>query len=171
MAMETVYIPHLLQRSNKQWSIDIDDHLPWLETLTPVRGHLTLAHCQTYLEVRGKVETILTLACDRCLQNYNYRVAITPQELIWLQPDPDPATIPLEQEVGLEDLVESLPPDGHFDCGAWIYEQICLALPQRQLCSPECSGIPLVSPGYGEAVDRRWSALSQLQQRLQNRDS
>ncbi|XGB42161.1 MAG: YceD family protein [Nodosilinea sp. LVE1205-7] len=169
--METVYIPHLLNRSGKQLSIAIDEHLSWLDTLTPVRGSLSLVHCQTYLEVRATLETILTLVCDRCLQNYNYRVAITPQELIWLQADPPPGSIPLEQEVGLDDLVESLPPNGHFDGTTWVYEQICLALPQRQLCSAACSGLSLSESGNGEIQDRRWSALSQLQQRLQNQDS
>lgn len=169
--METVYIPHLLNRTGKQWSIDINEHLPWLDTLTPVRGNLTLTHCQTYLQVEGKLDTILTLTCDRCLQNYNYRVGITPQEMIWLQPDPEPGSVPLEQEVGLEDLVERLPPNGHFDGTTWIYEQICLALPQRQLCSSDCTGISLSGSEDGVGVDHRWSALSQLQQQLENRDN
>ena len=36
--METVYIPHLLQRPKKQWQVEIADHLPGLDSLTPVRG-------------------------------------------------------------------------------------------------------------------------------------
>ncbi|MFM7326412.1 MAG: YceD family protein, partial [Nodosilinea sp.] len=96
---------------------------------------------------------------------------IQPQELIWLQDNPDPSSQALEQDIDLEDLVETLPPNGHFEATTWIYEQICLALPQRQICSPDCPGIQ-ISPGLDPgAVDRRWSALSQLQRQLKGQDS
>jgi uncharacterized protein len=55
--------------------------------------------------------------------------------MIWLQAL-NPAAEPLEQEVASEDLVESLSPQGHFDPATWMYEQLCLALPQRQVCDP-----------------------------------
>jgi uncharacterized protein len=169
--METVYIPHLLQRPQKPWQIELDSHLPGLDSLTPVRGQVTVTHQYTYLEVEGEAETILTLSCDRCLQNYNHRVAIQPRELIWLQTPVDPAKQVLEQEIEVDDLVETLPPNGHFDPATWIYEQICLALPQRQICSRDCSGISLSPTPETPAIDSRWSALSQLQRQLKGQDS
>jgi uncharacterized protein len=170
MVMETVYIPHLLQQPAKTLSIDIEAHLPGLDTLTPVRGQVTLTHEHTYLAVKGRAETIVTLTCHRCLQNYNHRVVIAPEELIWLENDPDPATLPLEREVGVDDLIETLPPHGHFDPATWLYEQICLALPQRQICDSACPGIQVpTSPEPvvdAPPVDSRWSVLTQLQQQL-----
>ena len=65
--------------------------------------------------------------------------------MIWLQASPDPSSLPAEQEVGLDDLVETLPPNGYFHPKTWLYEQICLALPQRQICDPNCGGIDLVT--------------------------
>lgn len=168
--MDTVYIPHLLQQPGKKLTIDIDTRLPDLETLTPVRGEVTVIHQATYLEVKGRAETIVTLTCHRCLQNYNQRIAIAPEELIWLQPDLDPSTLPLEREVGIDDLVETLAPQGHFDPIMWLYEQICLALPQRQLCGEDCVGIDVASaqaPAAESApIDHRWSVLSQLQKQI-----
>ncbi len=173
--MDTVYIPHLLQRPNQTLTVEIDRHLAGLDTLTPVRGEVTLTHQRTYLHVKGRAETIVTLTCHRCLQNYNHRVAITPEELIWLQPDPDPATLPMEREVGLDDLVETLPPNGHFAPATWLYEQICLALPQRQICDSACPGIDLSTQAnpstVAPSVDSRWAVLSQLQQQLNPSDS
>jgi uncharacterized protein len=175
MTMETLYIPHLLHLPEKTVNIEVDTHLPGLETLTPVRGDVTLTHQTTYLQVKGRAETIVTLTCHRCLQNYNHRVAITPEELIWLQPDPDPATLPLEREVGMDDLLETLPPNGHFAPATWLYEQVCLALPQRQICNEDCLGIELPSGPATESlstpIDHRWSALSQLQQQMKQADS
>ncbi|MGF1569948.1 MAG: DUF177 domain-containing protein [Nodosilinea sp.] len=163
--MQKVYIPHLLQQPAKTLAVDIDAHLPNLETLTPVRGEVTVTHQGTYLEVKAEADTIVTLTCHRCLQNYNSRLSIAPQELIWLQAEPDPTTLPLEREVGMDDLVETLPPGGHFYPETWLYEQICLALPQRQICDPSCPGIelqPSTDAAASSTVDSRWGALIQL---------
>lgn len=165
--MERLYIPHLLQRAEKTLTVDLDQHLADLETLTPVRGELAVTHQGTYLEVVGRAETIVTLTCDRCLQAYNHRVMVSAKELIWLEPDPDPATLPLEREVSVDDLFETLPPSGYFYPETWIYEQICLALPQPQICDEDCPGIETRQPGAArDPIDHRWAALTQLQQQL-----
>ncbi|MBE9110459.1 DUF177 domain-containing protein [Nodosilinea sp. LEGE 07298] len=169
--MDNVYIPHLLQRLEKTLTVDLDTHLADLETLTPVRGELTVIHQGTYLEVKARANTIVTLSCDRCLKTYNHRVAIAPQELIWLEHEPDPATLPLEREVAVDDLVETLPPNGHFYPETWLYEQICLALPQPQICDEDCPGIDVGKPAQAKPVDHRWSALAQLQQQFQQPES
>jgi len=166
--MKKVYIPQLLQQPQHCLEVDIDNRLPDLETLTPVRGTVTVTHQKSYLAVQADIETIVTLTCHRCLQNYNFRVAICPQELIWLQASPDPASLPLEQEVGMDDLVETLPPDGYFYPETWVYEQICLNLPQRQLCAPDCGGIQEAASNANQepSIDSRWAVLSQLQRQL-----
>ncbi|MBD0337249.1 MAG: DUF177 domain-containing protein [Cyanobacteria bacterium Co-bin13] len=165
---EAVYIPNLLQAPEKTKSIDIETHYPELETLTPVRGEVTVTHQGNYLEVQGKGETIITLACHRCLQNYNHRLSVAPRELIWLEDlDAEAESYPLEREVAVEDLVETLPPNGYFSPESWLYEQLCLALPQQQICSADCQGISLQqSNGGASDVDRRWSALAQLRVHL-----
>ncbi len=169
--MDNVYIPQLLQRFEKTITVDLDTHLADLETLTPVRGEVTVIHQGTYLEVKARAETIVTLTCDRCLQAYNHRVAIAPQELIWLEHEPDPTTLPLEREVSVDDLFETLPPNGHFYPESWIYEQICLSLPQPQICDEDCTGIDLSATAAANPVDRRWAALTQLQQQIQPPDA
>ncbi|MBD2427027.1 YceD family protein [Phormidium sp. FACHB-1136] len=170
MDTDRVYIPQLLHQPEKTLTLEIDAHLADLETLTPVRAEIQVTHQATFLTVKGWAETIVTLTCHRCLKNYNHRVAIAPEELIWLQDDPDPATLPLEQEVGIEDLMETLPPNGYFHPANWIYEQICLALPQRQLCEADCPGIevPNTVPEIQDSplVDHRWAALAQLQRQM-----
>jgi uncharacterized protein len=167
--VERVYIPNLLQRAEKTLTVDLDTHLVDLETLTPVRGELTVIHQGTYLEVQAKADTIVTLTCDRCLQAYNHRVRLSAQELIWLEPDPDPATLPQEREVSADDLFETLPPNSYFYPEVWIYEQICLALPQPQICDEDCPGIETPQQGgtSPDPVDHRWAALTQLQQQFQ----
>lgn len=167
--MEAIHIPSLLKLPEHTDVIDINDSIAGLDTLTPVRGKLQVSHQGNYLEVSAQAETIITLTCDRCLQQYNYRLKLKGSEMLWLdesaaQPDDGP----LERETPLEDLIETLPPQGYFQPDIWLYEQLCLAIPPRQLCDAQCPGIQInehqsKSPS---TTDRRWNALEALKKQL-----
>lgn len=165
--MQRLYIPHLLKNPDKVRVIDVDDYLRDLETLTPVKGRIQIQHRGNFLEVSAQAEAITTLACHRCLQNYNARIRVDTSEFIWLQ-EPQPDVYAEEMEVGFDELVETLSPQGHFDPAEWLYEQLCLAMPQRQLCDSMCEGIanPVASQDLPSKTDQRWAALSALKQRL-----
>lgn len=168
--MEPIYIPQLTKAPEKKEVIQIEEFLPTLETLTPVRGCLTVKHCGNYLEVSVQAETIVTLTCHRCLQQYNHRLSIDTSEMIWLDESASqPERGPVEKETALEDLVETLPPQGYFAPDVWLYEQLCLALPLRQLCDRNCPGISSTSDSTLEvSSDGRWNALERLKQQLSN---
>jgi uncharacterized protein len=168
--MEPIYIPHLTKAPEGTQSVPIEQFLPHLDTLTPVRGKVVVKHRGNFLEVSGRAETIVTLTCDRCLQQYNHRLAIKTSEIIWLDPDANaPDSGPLERETPMEDLVEKLDPQSHFHPDTWIYEQLCLATPPRKLCDNECPGVKLESePKLEDRVDRRWQALEALKSQLTN---
>ncbi|MEM8612053.1 MAG: YceD family protein [Cyanobacteria bacterium P01_H01_bin.105] len=165
--MQRIYIPHLVKDPSKTRTVEVNDYLNTLETLTPVKGRIQIQHRGNFLEVSAQAEAIVTLMCHRCLQNYNTRVQVDTSEFIWLQ-EPQAETYAEEVEVGLDELVETLPPQGHFDPSEWLYQQFCLAMPQRQLCDQACEGItnPLASDDTATAADQRWSALSALKQQL-----
>lgn len=161
--MEAIYIPQLAKAPEQTEKLTVLHHLPHLETLTPVQGELLVTHCGTYLDVKGHAEAIVTLSCDRCLQQYNHRVRVDAAEFIWLQrAEDDPLADLLDREVALEDLVETLEPDGFFRPLDWLYEQFCLALPPKQLCDPACKGIPFEAEPPTQ-VDHRWASLQSLQ--------
>lgn len=170
--MEAIYIPQLAKAPEQTERIPIRDYLSDLETLTPVQGTVQVVHQGNYLEVTGTAEAIMTLTCDRCLQQYNTRICVDTSELIWLQePTEDFGEEAIEREVALDDLVETLDPQGYFYPGDWLYQQLCLAIPQRQLCDIACRGIqvheeepPISSP----TVDRRWASLENLRNHLSN---
>ena len=165
--MRPIHIPQLLNAPDKTISIDVAEHLSDLKTLTPIKGELTVSHRGTFLEVAANAGAIMTLECDRCLQSYNTRVQVNASEILWLE---EPIAISeeagLEKEVELEDLVESLPPQGYFNPDEWLYEQMCLAIPQKQICNADCAGIEITSNPPEQVVDHRWAALSNLKQQL-----
>src|SRR5689334_8387011 len=119
--MDAIYIPHLTNAPKQTEAIEIQEFLPGLETLTPVKGRLTVAHKGTYLEVSAQAEAIITLTCHRCLQQYNHRLVVKTSELIWLDEAANETDdVPLEREVAVEDLVETLPPNGYFYPDDWL---------------------------------------------------
>ena len=170
--MDSIYIPQLTTAPEQTEDIQFEEFISDLETLTPVRGSLVVKHQGNYLEVAVKAETIITLTCNRCLQQYNHRLVVDTSELLWLEEtanEPDPS--PLERETSLEDLVETLSPEGYFDCGEWLYEQLCLAIPPRQLCDGSCPGIQVsnsLEPTSHVAVDSRWASLEKLKKQFPN---
>lgn len=167
-AMEPIYIPQLTKAPERTEVIPFREMLPEIETLTPVQGKMQITHHGNYLEVIARAETIITLTCHRCLQQYNSRLTINTSELIWLTDDGDMDPDLIEQEGTLEDLVETLPRTGYFDPTTWLYEQLCLEIPQRQLCGQTCSGIPAPAeePTTAAPIDQRWASLEALRARL-----
>ena len=105
------------------------------------------------------VETILTLCCARCLQQFNHALNADVRELIAFQGGPDPeddwAALPGN------DLDDRLDPRGRFDPERWLFEQLSLRLPLVNRCGEDCPG-PARWSTAPPAVDPRWAALQGL---------
>jgi uncharacterized protein len=167
--MDAIFIPQLTKAPERSEEIQVKEFLPGLETLTPVRGTMLVKHQGNYLEVSAQAEAIVTCTCNRCLQQYNHRLVVNTEEIIWLDETANQLEdLPLEREVALEDLLETLAPDGYFSPSEWLYEQMCLALPQRQLCDINCPGIldPTSSVYLKNPADSRWASLEALKKQF-----
>ena len=156
----------------KVW--DVEGELDELPSLTPVRGHVSADHRGNVLAVEGKLSTIVTLCCDRCLNQFNQSLSCTPSELIWLG-DEQPTAYELElsgEVAEMEGLVDVLDPRGQFDPQQWAFEQLNLLLPVVNHCGDHCPGPPglqqqpVTSDAKPKDVDHRWQALQQLQQQI-----
>ena len=80
-----------------------------------------VTHCGNYLEISAQAETIITLTCDRCLQQYNHRLSINTSELVWLEEKVKQGNGNSgAREIPMEDLSESLPPSGYFQPDIWV---------------------------------------------------
>ncbi|AFZ36030.1 protein of unknown function DUF177 [Stanieria cyanosphaera PCC 7437] len=163
--MEAIYIPRLLKLSERKEEVTIQESIAGLNTLTPIRGLMVIKHGGNYLEVVAKAETIVTLVCDRCLNHYNHRISINTSELIWLEAEQS-EDFPQEREVAVEDLSETLSPDGYFEPETWLYEQLSLAMPLRQLCGKTCQGTEVTPSVASSGIDSRWASLADLKKQL-----
>jgi uncharacterized protein len=176
--MEKIYIPNLKKSLDHTLVITVDQNLPDLDTLTAVRGQIKVKHGGTYIEVSAKAETIMTLTCNRCLKQYNHRVDLKTSEIIWLdegvnegekKPFADVEVTDWDTETTNEDLTEKLHPQGHFEPDIWLYEQLCLSLPSKQICGEDCEGIAIAPPPE-DLIDSRWAALKALKEVFKDAD-
>ena len=165
-----------LLAEGRHWQVD--QHLSELQSLTPVRGSLSAVHRGNVLELAGEATTIVTLCCDRCLQQFNHSLSFSSHELLWLGEQARISGIEAEALLGAggstgeagsmldleaDDLCESIDPNGSFEPEHWLFEQLSLQLPLVNRCGAECPG-PDLHNGAGGAIDPRWGALRNLQQ-------
>ncbi len=166
----TVPMSQLLQIPEKQLTVEVKDYLPDLETLMPVQGIIKIHHKGTFLEVSAQATAIVTLVCDRCLAQYNHRVALDTTEIIWLEEPEDLGKADwTERELETEDLIERISPTGSLDLTQWLYEQLCLAIPPQKLCDNSCDGIAVKEEPATSSepeIDHRWAALAKLKQQM-----
>ncbi len=164
--MKNISIPQLLKMPEGVYQLKLNDYISDLNTLTTVKGTFKVTHCHSFLNVELKADTILTLVCDRCLKTFNHRLSVNTEEVILLQYPVDESTLPLEREIVSEDLSETLPPNGELNVEEWIYEQLSLAMPLRNICGNDCDPPEIIenkqSAETKPTIDDRWSALSQL---------
>jgi len=159
-----------LLEQGKRWTIN--QRLGELDSLTPVRGQLLAVHRGNVLELDGEANTIVTLCCDRCLQQFNHPLSFQTREVLWLGEQAREQGMDLETvlESGSEvldldpdELTESMDPRADFDPEHWVFEQLNLQLSVVNRCGAECPGPNLkTEPGDGP-IDPRWAALKKLQ--------
>ncbi|BAC90174.1 YceD family protein [Gloeobacter violaceus] len=161
--LRSIELRALAASPTRNLTIVIDEPIAALPSLTPVQGELAVVHHGDFLEVTGRAQTIVTLACDRCLQHFNHRLVTDFEEVIWLEDAS--VEVPLELEVPPAHLDELLPRDGRLDPVDLIYQHLCLELPVRNLCSEQCQGVKTAQPEE-QSLDRRWAALARLREEL-----
>ena len=158
-----------LLAEGRRWQVD--QHLSELESLTPVRGSLSALHRGNVLELEGEAATIVTLCCDRCLQHFNHPLSFRTHELLWLGEQARQAGLSPEEaaeggvlDLEVDELCESLDPNGSFEPEHWLFEQLNLQLPLVNRCGDDCPGPPQPASSSDEPGDPRWAALLGLRQ-------
>ncbi len=109
----------------------------------------------------GSASARATGECVRCLDAIDEPVVARFQELFLYEVPSDPEEA--EEEFALEDEL--------LDLETALRDAMVLALPHNPLCGPDCPGLCVECGArladdpdhtHGEAIDPRWSALSQL---------
>jgi uncharacterized protein len=167
--MEPIYIPQLAKAVDATETIQFRQFIDGLDSLMPVTGMIEVCHMGNFLAVSATATTIITLTCDRTLEQFNHRLAIDASENIWLFEPLPAADFPKEREISFDDLADTLSPQGYFDPQTWLYEQLILAIPVQKFApdaatpvqtntNTNTNGATIEPP----TIDKRWAALKSL---------
>lgn len=163
--LRPIPLDELLQAPDQTLTCEFKQLFEGFESLIPVEGSVRLIHHGNFLEAFGETKTIVTMTCHRCLQQFNHRLELEFNEILWIE-EPSP-TIAAEVELGMEDLVERIPPHGSFDVEDWIYQNLYLGLPVQLACRLDCPGFEIPAQPEQPKGDPRWAALRVLQAELE----
>jgi uncharacterized metal-binding protein YceD (DUF177 family) len=85
---------------------------------------------------------ILTVSCDRCLENFD--IPVEGENLLSVRFDTEPDN-PEEESLD-EDIMYVNSEDEEIDLTVYVYESICLALPMRRIHGDDENGKSLCNP-------------------------
>jgi uncharacterized protein len=136
---------------------------------TPVEVKLTVHQQDEDLLVQGKLHTVVSLVCDRCLNST--APPIEGKFSVWLVAGLLPEAIDSEEEwISFPAHLKEV------DLSDIISRTIYLELPQKTLCREDCQGLcPICGIDLNqhacecksEEMDERWSALLSIKQKLE----
>ena len=169
--MTTLDLRTLKVRSGEQWREERQIQLEPFELggqrylsvpqVVPAVVTVTRASTGTVFELR--FDARLHGPCFRCLGDAVLDVSVEAREYQAVSPGGD------------EELQSQYLEDDKLDLSAWARDAIALELPDKILCRPDCAGLCAVCGknlndephDHGEPEpDSRWSALSELKDRL-----
>ena len=134
--MYKISIDDIEQEQDKTLHFDFDDELP--EIKSKIKASLDLTSLGEFIEVKGHVSGLIKLTCDLCLEQYDYNLDFSVDELF--------AKNSLYEEYGQETEIK----DGQFvtdlngakeiDIYDLMYQSVILQLPNKKVCGINCKG-------------------------------
>ena len=92
------------------------------------------------VEAQGKLEAVIRLCCDRCLQNYKYVISSSFTFIVEL-PDKEHSWRLHDLECDADDLDTIQVDEPVVDLGDMMRQQVYLSIPEKRLCGKQCKGL------------------------------
>lgn len=129
----------------------------------PILAALDIYKSTHQITVKGRLDTEVTLQCDRCLEPFSQKLNVTFQSILSPMksagPDTDENIIPITSKTNEVDLAP------------FAHDALIIGLPMKRICSETCKGI---CSGCGvnlnrdtckcaaPKIDERWKPLENL---------
>ncbi len=108
------------------------------EFLSPLRLSITVAREYDHIRASGKVETVVKVACARCLTEYN---ADIDSSFTIFYTKAAGMTLDEEVELAEEDLISKSYEGDEIDFAPEVAEQVIMEIPLKPLCREDCRGL------------------------------
>jgi len=106
--------------------------------LGPLSVDLVVVREFDHIRVEGRVETRISLACSRCLADYEFEIA-SPFTIFYVSS----SDVSKDEEIELaeQDLISVAFDGDELDFTNEIAEQVLMEIPFKPLCSEDCKGL------------------------------
>ena len=132
-----ILIDDIENATSKTLDVDFDDVIEDIPSNKNVKAHLIIKSLGDFIEVKGSLEADLTLECDMCLKEFDYKL----QEEI----DETFAKSTLLEEYGQEtelkdgQFVTDLDGSNEIDIYDLLYQYVILNKPNKKVCGINCN--------------------------------
>ena len=133
-----ISIEELENTPAKTLDVHFEEKIEGLNCVAPIIADLTVLSLGEFVEVRGNVKGIVTLECDLCLKEFEYKLDFDIDEMF-------AKSALLEdygQETELKDgqFVTDLQGSDEIDIYDLLYQSVILNLPNKKVCGINCNG-------------------------------
>ena len=121
----------------KESVIITDEVIEDIPSKEPVKAHLKIKSLGDFIEITGNVKANLTLECDLCLKEFEYKLDENIDEMF--------AKNTLQEEYGQEteikdgQFVTDLEGENEIDIYDLLYQSVILNIPNKKVCGINCN--------------------------------
>lgn len=132
-----ILIDDIENAPNKCLEVDFDEVIEDIPSKEPVKAHLKIKSLGDFVEITGNVKVNLTLECDLCLKEFEYKLDENIDEMF--------AKNTLQEEYGQEteikdgQFVTDLEGENEIDIYDLLYQSVILNIPNKKVCGINCN--------------------------------
>lgn len=132
-----ILIDDIENAPNKCLEVDFDEVIDDIPSKEPVNAHLKIKSLGDFIEITGNVKANLTLECDLCLKEFEYKLDENIDEMF--------AKNTLQEEYGQEteikdgQFVTDLEGENEIDIYDLLYQSVILNIPNKKVCGINCN--------------------------------
>lgn len=155
-----ILIDDIENAPNKCLDIDFDEVIEDIPSKEPVKAHLKIKSLGDFIEITGNVKANLTLECDLCLKEFEYKLNEEIDEMF--------AKNALQEEYGQEteikdgQFVTDLEGKNEIDIYDLLYQSVILNIPNKKVCGINCNVGLFVSDEEMEVPDNRMDVFKNI---------
>ena len=124
-----------------------------------ISADLQLKSLGQFIEITGKAQGNLKLICDRCLNEYEYKLNINIEETFAKQSLQDEYSQEFELQRG--QFIIDLNGEKEIDIYDLLYQSVILNLPNKKVCGINCKGREFLTEE--EIIDPRLEVFNNIQ--------
>lgn len=125
-----------IKNNENSYVINFDDKINFDENYYPIKAKLYFKIYDNIMEIKGNVNGIISLACNRCLKENDYKFLYEINEFYALNSLLD--EYPEEYEIKEGNFINDLNGEKEFDINKFLYEIITINLPNNYVCDINC---------------------------------